>query len=78
LAFRSASSSLFFRLVASLCAWRTMASLTRCASCAASTWACSFASWAAVAYACTLVASRSRSVRACARSARDYINKQTK
>jgi hypothetical protein len=48
------------------------------ASCAASTWACNLASWVVAASACTLAASHTRSIRACARSARDYINKQAK
>jgi hypothetical protein len=54
-----------------------MASLMRWISRTASTWACSFATRAVAAYACALAAFRSRLVRACARSARDYVNKQT-
>jgi hypothetical protein len=78
LALHSASSSFFFRSAASLCAWCAMASWTRWTSYAAPTWACSFGSQAMMASACALAASHSRSVRACARLARDYINKQAK
>jgi hypothetical protein len=78
LPFRSVSSSFFFRSAASLCASHAMASLTRWTFCAALIWACSFASQAAAASACALAASCSRSVRSCACSARDYINKQAK
>jgi hypothetical protein len=49
LAFCSASSSFFFRSAASFHAWRAMTSLMRWTSCASSTWACSLASWVAMA-----------------------------
>jgi hypothetical protein len=44
LAFRLASSSLFFKSAAPFYTWRAMTSLTRWISCAATTSACSFAS----------------------------------